>query len=293
MKIQGKIGAIFQDQMPEIWLSIKKMHLGLSTYTFPWNIQLSGRLGSHRFSFREMLELTAENGIRYFQFGDNYPLHLLTNKELDELKKTASAKNISLQAGTRGLHMDNISRYLLIAKELETGFLRVVTDDGDFHPPEDEVMLTIRQLLPILKETGIVLAIENHDRFKAKTLVRIIEHTDPEYVAVCLDTANSLGAGEGINEILPLLLPYTVNLHIKDFTISRVDHKMGFLVSGAAAGEGMLDIPHLIRECGKYERCTPASLELWISEEASPEDTIEKELNWMRRSITFLNNHIQ
>lgn len=293
MKIQGKIGAVFQYQMLEIWLSIKKMHLGLSSYTFPWNIRLSGLIQSHRFSFREMLELTAENSIHYFQFGDNYPLHLLTNKELDELKRTASAKSIRLQAGTRGLYVDNISRYLLIAKKLETGFLRVVIDDSDFHPPEDEVMLTIRQLLPILKDTGIVLAIENHDRFKAKTLVRIIESTDPQYVAICLDTANSLGAGEGIHEILPLLLPYTVNLHIKDFTISRVDHQMGFLVSGAAAGEGMLDIPHLIRECGKYERCTTASLELWISEEASPEDTIEKELNWMRRSITFLNNHIQ
>lgn len=269
------------------------MHLGLSTYTFPWHIILSGAPPSPAFSAGDMLKFTAAAGIRHFQFGDNYPLHLITNDELEDIRTTAAKNNIRLQVGTRGLCMDNITRYLRVAKKLGSPFLRMVIDDNDYHPAESEIIYIIQQALPLLKETGIVLAIENHDRFPAKTLVRFIEETDPQYAGICLDTANSLGAAEGLREILPLLLPYTVNLHIKDFTITRVDHKMGFIVSGAAAGEGMLDIPGLIAECGRYERCTTATLELWMDRENTNEGTLVKEKDRINRSITFLNNYIQ
>lgn len=268
------------------------MYLGLSTYTFPWHIELA-KASPAPFTFTDMLQITCDKQKGYFQLGDNYPLHLLSDAELNELKKTASGKNIRLQAGTRRLTVDNILRYITIAQKLESEFLRVVTDDADYEPSAGEVTQIIQQLIPSLKQAGIVLAIENHDRFTAKALVNIIEETDPEWVAVCLDTANSLGAGEGIHETAPLLLPYTINVHIKDFNIERVHHKMGFTVSGAPAGEGMLNIPWLIAECKKYKRCATATLELWMNREESDEATLLKEKDWINKSIIFLNNYIQ
>jgi sugar phosphate isomerase/epimerase len=146
--------------------------------------------------------------------------------------------------------------------------------------------------LPSLKDTGVVLAIENHDRFKAKTLAHIIKQTDAASVAICLDTANSLGAGESIGEIAPVLLPYTVNLHIKDFTVTRVQHKMGFTITGAIAGKGVLDIPSLLNECSQYERCSTATLELWMDALESPEKTIAKEMELITESIKYLKIYI-
>ncbi len=262
------------------------MHLGLGTYTFPWNIMLSDRL-PYSFGFREMLEFTADNNINFFQFCDNYPLHRLAKNELAELKKLALERNIQLQVGARGLRFDHIANYLFIAAELNSAFLRVVTDDTDYYPNKEEVVQTIQALLPLLRETGVVLAIENHDRFKAQTLAGIIKQTDAASVAICLDTANSLGAGEGIGETVPALLPYAINLHIKDFTIERVNHKMGFTVLGAAAGKGMLDIPKLLNKCSGYERCSTATLELWMNEEATPEQTIAAEMNLVSRSVKY------
>ena len=268
------------------------MHLGLSTYTFPWNIMLAGSLPSHSFSFREMLQLTSDNHIHFFQFGDNYPLHLLSKNELSEIKALALEKKIQLQVGTQGLHIDHIKNYLSIASELNSAFLRVVIDDENYHPAEKDVVQIIHALSPSLKESGIVLAIENHDRFKAETLVRIIKKTDPDFVGICLDTANSLGAGEGIAEIVPVLLPYTINLHIKDFIITRTNHKMGFVVSGSPAGSGMLDIPWLLNKCSRYERCSTATLELWMDGEASPEQTVAREMRLVGESIKFLKKYI-
>lgn len=268
------------------------MYLGLSTYTFPWHQELA-KASPAPFTFVDMLQFAYDKQVNYFQFGDNYPLHLFSDRELKELKQTASDKNIRLQAGTRGLTVDNMQRYITIAQTLGSAFLRVVIDDIHYEPSAEEVIQTILTLIPSLKQAGVVLAIENHDRFRAKALVNIIEATNPEWVAICLDTANSLGAGEGIHEIAPLLLPYTINVHIKDFNIARGQHKMGFTISGAAAGEGMLNIPWLIAECKKYERCATATLELWMNREESDEDTLAKEINWINKSITFLNKYIQ
>lgn len=268
------------------------MHFGLGTYTFPWNIMLSGSNPSHSFDFRNMLKFTEDNNIRFFQFGDNYPLHLLTKTELAELKKSAVEKNIQVQVGTRGLHVEQTKNYLFLAAEFNAPFLRVVTDDGDYLPSENEVIRIIRELLPFLKETGIVLAIENHDRFTAKTLASIVEQTDAASVAICLDTTNSFGVGESIGEIAPVLLPYTVNLHIKDFNVTRADHKMGFSITGAAAGKGMLNIPGLLNQASHYKRCSTATLEIWMNEEETPQQTIAKEMEMVTESIKYLKKYI-
>jgi len=267
------------------------MDIGLGTYTFPWKVSLSGSASNRSALYRALLEITAKNNLRYFQFGDNYPLHTHETSELDNIRKVADNNNIQLQVGTRGLFVQHILRYIGIACMFKTGFLRLVIDAPYYQPDEKEVIKLIRQLLPMLKGSGVVLAIENHDRFSAAELVRIIEETDPESVAVCLDTANSLGAGQGIGEILPVLLPYTVNLHIKDFIIKRVEHKMGFTVSGCPAGEGMLDIPRLLEECRQYPRCDTAILELWMDAGADDRETLSKEQDWVQKSLEYLNQY--
>ncbi len=38
-------------------------------------------------------------------------------------------------------------------------------------------------------------------------------------------------------------MPFTVNLHVKDFIIQRVGHQMGFTVTGTPLGKGMIQLP--------------------------------------------------
>jgi L-ribulose-5-phosphate 3-epimerase UlaE len=83
-------------------------------------------------------------------------------------------------------------------------------------------------------------------------------------------------------------LPYTINLHLKDFTIFRVFHKMGFVIEGRPAGQGMLNIPKLVLALSEKGRCKSAILELWTPPEAAIEDTIRKENDWAKESIDYL-----
>jgi sugar phosphate isomerase/epimerase len=269
------------------------MQLGISTYSFPWSFQAGDFAPAEPFTFKNLLLTAEKKGIRYVEFGDNYPLHKLTSEQLIKLKQTSDGLEISLRTGTRGLTVSNITQYVAIARNVNSPFLRVVIDDADHHPTEAEVIEIIINLIPLLKQENVQLLIENHDRFKAQTLRRIIESTDPEWVGICLDTANSIGAGEGIHEVVEVLSPYTVNLHIKDFKIERKKHKMGFIVTGCVAGEGMLDIPWLLKEVGRHRKCETAVLELWSEPRETIEETIKMENEWADKSIDYLKTLIK
>ena len=238
----------------------------------------------------ELLQYAAQKNIGCVQFGDNLPLHLLSDGELEQLRETSIALGIKIEVGTRRLTEENIWLYLSIAKRLSSSFLRVVIDDAGYHPDEKAVVAELENLLPHSQKANIILAIENHDRFSSKTLERIIKNTSESLVAICLDTANSLGAGEGFNEVLNVLAPYTINLHIKDITIKRLSHKMGFFVAGCAAGQGLLNIPEIIGVLKQYQRCQTATLEVWSQPEETIEKTVEKEKQWVEYSIDYLKN---
>lgn len=268
------------------------MRLGISTFAFPWAIGVPGYTVQHPMTALKLLHKASEYGIQVVQFGDNLPLHLLSEAERGDIIKTAQTKGISLEVGTRKLTYENINLYLPIAKQMQSPFLRVVIDDADFHPDEVQIIQIIQQLLPELRRFNILLAIENHDRFQATSLKNIIQATDPDWVGICLDTANSLGAGEGIREVVAVLTPYTVNLHIKDITIRRMSHKMGFEVAGCAAGKGVLDIPWLIRTFEEDQRCHTATLEMWLYPQSDIKDTLAKEAAWVQESIDYLKQFI-
>jgi len=240
----------------------------------------------------ELVGYAVRKKISHLQFGDNLPLHRLPETALGHLRDSAAENNIQIEVGMRGLTFDHALSYLRLAEKFHSPFIRVVIDGPGFEPSPDAVMDTILKLLPFLEKAGIVLAIENHDRFTAGMLKQIVLRTSPDLVGICLDTVNSIGANEGFGQILPVLLPYTINLHIKDFTIQRVADKMGFLVKGAPAGEGMLEIPGLLKEVEANRKCLSATLEIWMEPEKTIEETVAKEKRWVNRSLDYLKKHI-
>lgn len=268
------------------------MQIGLSSYTFPWAVAAQNNHAALFAIANQLLDYTKTNGLGYLQFGDNLPLHEFSEAELSSFSAIAKDYAIQIQAGTKRLTRENIHRYIIIAKKIASPFVRMVIDDTGYHPPVEDVMDVINDCLPALQENNIMLAIENHDRFSAAMLEKIILKTDKRFVAICLDTANSLGAGEGIEHVVKTLGPYTINLHVKDFVISRLSHKMGFKIEGSAAGDGMLDIKWLINELKQYKRCDTATLEIWSGEERTMAETIGREKHWAEKSIRYLKNII-
>ena len=139
---------------------------------------------------------------------------------------------------------------------------------------------------------GVRLAIENHDRFKSATLLAILERLDSAWAGICLDTANSFGCSEGPEAALETLGPRVFNLHLKDYVVRRMDHLKGFLIEGRPAGQGDLDIPHILQRLGELGRDPYAILELWPAPEASMTESIAKEEAWAAQSVRYLRRFI-
>jgi sugar phosphate isomerase/epimerase len=262
------------------------IRLGISSYTYSWAVGVPGYKPAHPLDENGLLDKARELNVALLQIGDNLPLHDFEPARLDRLTKRAARENVQLEVGARRLTTERLAEYTAIARRVGARLLRFVIDDTDYHPAPAEVTGVLRSAAPLLR--GLTLGIENHDRFPAATLRSMIEATGSDNIGVCLDTANSLGAGEGIAAVAAVLAPITVNLHIKDFWIERVPHLMGFTVTGRPAGNGMLELPALLEQLAAHGRCQTAVLETWPPPEANLEATLAKESEWAAQSIQYL-----
>ena len=264
------------------------MQLGLSSYSYTWAFGVPGSQPESPMGAADLLQEAHRYGLPVVQIADNCPLHVLSPSELGELRRRADDLGVRIEVGMRGLIAESVASYLDIARRLGSDILRVVIDAAGYEPEVDEVVRTIRALVPQLKAHGIRLAIENHDRFLSDEFARMVNETDRHWVGICLDSVNSMGAGEGVREVVNTLAPLTINLHLKEFTVRRVDHKMGFVVEGKPAGQGLLNIPSLVAQVASHGRCRSAILELWTPPAPRLADTIRKEAEWVAASVAFL-----
>lgn len=267
--------------------------LGLGSYGVGWAVGVAGYepppqpLDAH-----QLLAFAHELDLKLVQIADNLPLHLLSAAEQAALQRKAARLGIAIEVGTRGILPDHLAQYLKIAQAFGSPILRVVVDTPTHHPTPTEVVALLRPFTAQLAEMGITLAIENHDRFKAQVLADIITTLDHPRVGICLDTVNSFGALEGTDVVVKTLAPYVVNLHVKEFVVQRMPHNMGFVVTGAPVGQGMLDIPHIMQQLQAHGRTFNAIIETWLSPAESMAATIAQERDMVRQSVAYMRQWI-
>ena len=255
-----------------------RIGLGISSFTYGWSV------GAGAMDARSLVARAAEFGLRRVQFGDNLAAETFSDEDLGFLPSCG----MTVELGARGLTLDRAIRYVELCRRTGAPLLRFVIDGPGYEPSEGEVTRILLELLPRLADAGVTLGIETHDRWTAAAYRRVVASVGHPLVGICLDTANSLGAGEGLGEVLAALAPFCVNLHVKDFAVRRLPHLMGFTVGGRPAGQGMLDLPALLDAITPHRRCLSATLELWTVPETNPADTLRKEQRWAEESIRFL-----
>jgi 3-oxoisoapionate decarboxylase len=264
------------------------MQLGLSSYTFPWSVGLPGFDPPQKWGLIDLIKRVQHHQMALLQVGDNLPFDQIPENERQTLKALVQAGAMRFELGTRGIKPDHLQNYIRLAAEYEAKILRVVIDTANHEPSVQETIDTIGQSLQHLREHGVQLAIENHDRFGVDTLVYLVKALDFPQVGICLDTVNSFGAGENLKTVVETLAPYTLNLHIKDYAITRVWHKMGFTVLGAAAGQGQMNLPWVLEKIMPHGHCQTAILEHWPIPQEQAIDTLKLEWEWEKQSLSYL-----
>lgn len=262
------------------------MQPGISSYAFTWAIGVPGKEPERPMSIYELIDMSTELDVKVVQVADNLPLEKFSMEELTQIRQYADRAGVMIEVGARGMTPERLQQYIEIAAMMGTPILRFVIDQKGFVPSMDAIHSIIRNALPALKEKNIILAIENHDRLLTTDFVEIVEKSGGSQVGICLDTVNSMGAGEGLETVIDRLAPLTVNLHVKEFSVERVFHMMGFVIEGKPLGKGMLPLAELIEKVSST--CHTAILEQWTPPESTIEETILKEKAWAVESINYL-----
>jgi sugar phosphate isomerase/epimerase len=100
---------------------------------------------------------------------------------------------------------------------------------------------------PMLRDAGIILAIETHFEFTSFELLRLFEMCGAvpgEYLGICLDTMNLLTLLEDPLAATRRLLPWVMTTHIKDGGLLLTAE--GFVSFTAEAGKGVVDLAGII-----------------------------------------------
>jgi len=225
--------------------------------------------------------------VRVVQVADNLPLHKLDRGELSDARDQAASLGLTIEIGTRGVEPVRLRRYLKLAAWFNAVLVRTLIHTLRSRPSLEQAEKQIREVLPEFEAQGVTLGIENYESHSCCGLVALVRRLESRQVGVCLDTVNSLGALETPQNVVETLAPLTVSLHVKDFVIERTPSRMGFVVRGAPAGSGKLDIPWLL---GKMPPGNDVSviLEQWPPFRASVEATVAMEKEWARRGIQYL-----
>ena len=264
------------------------MRLGISSWTYPWAIGVSGfPLPPRPMRLADLLDRASALKVGVVQVADNLPLHKLDSAELRDAHNQAASLGLTIEIGTRGVEPAHLLHYLDLAVQLNAALLRTLTHSVESQPSLEQAEKWIRDALPKFEAQGITLGLENYEKHSCRDLAALVRRLGSRHVGICLDTVNSLAALETPERVVETLAPLTVNLHVKDFVIGRVPQMMGFVVSGAAAGTGSLDIPWLLGQIPPSNNVS-AILEQWPPLRESVEATVAMEREWAEQGVRYL-----
>jgi len=264
------------------------VRIGVSSYTYTWAIGVPGHAPRRALTVLELLERAYSLGVEVLQVADNLPLHELSKAQLDAFSSRVGELGLAVEVGTTGIAPAHLESYLLLAKRVNSALLRVVIAQKGRDLAANEAIAILKPQRSAFERAGVMLAIENHEKFSSDELVHVVEELGTDWAGICLDTVNSFGALEGPAIVVEKLGPFTVNLHVKDFAVRRAEHMMGFEIEGRPVGQGQLDVPWLLERLGGRERTMSAIIELWTPPEPTLESTIHKERQWAEVSVRYL-----
>ena len=243
----------------------------------------------HIMTTHDLIDKAVTLGAAVVQFGDNMPLEVYSDEELEQIRIYAEKCGIELEAGMRKATSERLSDYIRITHKIGGHVLRVITDGIGFTPDLNDVCRILVSVIPQLEESGVVLGIENHDRFSEREYAELIETLNHPQVGLTIDTVNSLSHEESLDEVLKYMAPYCVCLHMKDYVIRRYNGGGGLKITGASLGTGRMDIRRCYEECRvKSDRNFNIILESWMEPCETLEETLSIEDEWAIRGVSYL-----
>ncbi|MFW5835964.1 MAG: sugar phosphate isomerase/epimerase family protein [bacterium] len=204
----------------------------------------------------QFADLAAENGLSALEVPLHYMSPGMEPKELADYAARARDRGMDIViAGPNLARADDVPQQLELAAHTGTRVFRCVTSpllEGNREPMGgydgwqrhlDSIIAKLRELAPRAEALGIRIGIENHQDADSADLVRVCETVGSPNVGVTLDAGNPLAVGEDPIEFATRILPYLVDIHLKDYRMILTNE--GYRLVHCAIGDGVVDFAAL------------------------------------------------
>jgi 3-oxoisoapionate decarboxylase len=226
------------------------------------------RVGTAAISFRHVVKSWQKEGFAAMKFLEashragaevvmiyDFLLDPLDNSQLKQLRARAEELDVVFEASGQDLFRPAYERAMERAAALGakaigaySGMLlrpdKIPTLDlWDQHQARTEARL--RELAPVAKRLGMVVALENHLDFTIEELYNLMKRIDSPHIGVLYDVGNGIATLDDPIESAELLAPYVACTHFKDFAVEEVAR--GFLFTMVPLGAGSLQLHEIAK----------------------------------------------
>ncbi len=115
----------------------------------------------------------------------------------------------------------------------------------EFRQTRDRGRKMLELAEPIMARHRIRLAVENHKDERVPEKLETLKRISSEYVGMCVDTGNDIAFLEDPMEVIEAYAPWAFSVHLKDAAVR--EYEDGFLLADVPLGEGILDLPKVVR----------------------------------------------
>ncbi|MGQ9590311.1 MAG: sugar phosphate isomerase/epimerase family protein [Planctomycetota bacterium] len=98
---------------------------------------------------------------------------------------------------------------------------------------------------PLAAKHGVRIAVENHNDQRVEERLEILRALSSEHVGACVDPANAFSLLEDPVRVAEAYAPFALSVHLKDLAVR--EHPDGFLEADVALGDGIVDLPKVVR----------------------------------------------
>lgn len=242
-------------------MPVRKKDVGLCSYAFRYAVGTANFHPPRPMGPVELIREAARLGYGRVLFFDNIGSENFDQALCANLARELADRDMTACFGVRNLSGETFARHLPLAAALGADCLRLAVTLRE--SPEATVAWAEKifaENLKRIEDQNLCIGVENHFSLAPEYVERLVESLDHPRIGYVYDSTNSICFVEKPEETLRRMRKRLYAAHFKDFVFQKLE--AGYLMNGVALGEGVSDIPGLIREALSYNPEAKIELEL-------------------------------
>lgn len=233
------------------------MLLGLSSFSY----HLSTGLYKFRpvktepLGLQDLLAKTAQLQLRGFYLDVPDLLESRDYTYLTGLRTRIEELQLYLELGTGGTDPDQLEDLIRVAHMLGSSVLRtflgIDRSQGERHRHNylEKATQNLKKVAATAERYKLKIGVENRGDLNCREILDLISSVGSPWVGICFDTGNPLATVEDPIKVAKAFAPHVCTVHLKDYRVLRTE--AGVVLVGCALGEGVLDLPEILRLLSK------------------------------------------